>query len=77
MTEPPDPIWDQPLSADEFARLERLGVAALDGDEGAEMRAFHEWFCRRYPTPLARLRYVRRQVASIVATQEKVARFRR
>lgn len=71
-----DAIWDAPMDPQEFARREALGRAALSGPEGDEMRAFHEWFCRRYPTPLARLRYMRRQLASIEATQAKIRKAR-
>lgn len=38
------------------ARWER----ELPPDELAENLALIEWFCRRYPTPEARLRYARR-----------------
>lgn len=68
-----DPVWDVRLDPAEFARREAEMVRALDGPEGEAMRELHEWFCRRYPTPLARLRYVRRQFASIAATQTKMS----
>ena len=32
-------------------------------DEREELLALRRWFCRRYPTPLERLAYVRRAVA--------------
>jgi hypothetical protein len=56
-----DAIWDVPLSPAEFARRESAARASLDGAEGAEMLAYKEWFLRRYPTPLERLRYCRRK----------------
>jgi len=71
-----DPVWDEVLTPEEFARREQIAMRMLDGAEGEEMREFHRWFCRRYPTPMARLRYVRRQVESIAATQEKITRAR-
>lgn len=74
MKQSKDPIWDEPLAADEFARREATALRALDGPEGDEMRELRRWFCRRYPTPLARLRYARKQLASIRATQEKIVR---
>ena len=77
MSEALDAVWDRPLSAEEFARRERAALGALEGAERDEMRAFHVWFCRRYPTPLARLRYMRRQLASIQATQAKIAQQQR
>jgi hypothetical protein len=36
-----------------------LGVP-LSAEERAETLALVDWFCRRYPTPADRLRYVRR-----------------
>ena len=54
--------WDTPLSAVDFAQRESAARASLEGPEGEEMRAYMEWFLRRYPTPLARLRYCRRKV---------------
>ena len=59
--EPLDPIWEKPLSSDEFERLLTRALADLEGPEGAEMAAFMAWFRRRYPTPLDRLRFSTRQ----------------
>jgi hypothetical protein len=33
----------------------------VSGPEGAEMAELIEWFLRRYPMPLDRLRYARRK----------------
>ena len=71
-----DPIWDAVLSEAEFAEREAASLKALDRSTAEEMRDHIRWFCERYPTPLARLKYVRRQLASIAATQEKIARAR-
>lgn len=38
-------------------------LAPLTADEREEVMALRRWFCRRYPTPLERLAYVRRAVA--------------
>ena len=62
-----DDCWDAPLSADEFARCESAARASLQGAEGEEMREYMEWFLRRYPTPLARLRYCRRKFREAMA----------
>lgn len=60
-----DPVWDTPLSAEEFSMREAQSVASVLGPDGEPMREFMDWFCRRYPTPLARLRYIRRQMDSM------------
>jgi hypothetical protein len=66
--EPPiDPVWDTPLTSDEFARRESASVASVLGPDGDDMLALYTWFVRKYPTPLARLKYVRRQTASVLA----------
>ena len=62
---PPSP-WDIPLSAEAFAQLSRDVGERIAGPEGDDMRELHEWFIRRYPTPLARLRYIRKQTASVL-----------
>lgn len=61
-----DPIWDEPLSPAEFLARERAAVASVTGEEAERMREHMEWFCRRYPTPLDRLRYVRRHMARML-----------
>jgi hypothetical protein len=76
MNDEKDPVWDETLSAEEFAKRESAALRALEGPVAAEMREHIEWFCRRYRTPLDRMRYVRRQMASIAATQEKIERAR-
>jgi len=57
----PDAIYELPLPADEFERRLRDAIDAVNGPEGVEMRELIEWFRRRYPTPLDRLRYSRRK----------------
>ncbi|CAN5922714.1 hypothetical protein BH11MYX4_BH11MYX4_12350 [soil metagenome] len=59
--------WDVPLPPAEFAEREAHARASLAGSEGEEMRAYMEWFLRRYPTPLARLRYCRRKLREATA----------
>lgn len=66
-----DPVWDAPLDPAEFARREAASVASVMGPDGEEMRALHAWFIRRYPTPLERLKYIRKQTESIAATGRK------
>jgi hypothetical protein len=50
-------------------RREREAVERLAADEREEMLALIDWFVRRYPTPLARLKYIRRQTRDILASQ--------
>jgi len=49
---------------DEEARV-RLAMAMreLEGEELENLRSLIDWFRRRYPTPLDRLRYLRRKNA--------------
>ena len=62
----PPSVWDIPISADDFARLSADVGARMAGPEGNDMMELHRWFVRRYPTPLARLRYIRKQTASVL-----------
>jgi hypothetical protein len=49
-------LIDRPVSAAELREaLER----PLPDNEREEIRALSRWFCRRYPTPLERLAYLR------------------
>ncbi|MBL8608590.1 MAG: hypothetical protein JNL38_14790 [Myxococcales bacterium] len=57
--EPETDAWLRPLPAAEFEALVARGLASLDGPEGDELADLHAWFVRRYPTPTARLAYVR------------------
>jgi hypothetical protein len=54
------------LSAAEFAAFV---AAPIDADERERMQALIDWFCRRYPTPLERLAYIRRATRRWMATQ--------
>ena len=58
-----DQVYEVPLPAEEFERRLRDAMAELAGPEGQAMREQLEWFARRYPTPLERLRYSRRKYA--------------
>ena len=71
---PAGSFWETPIPAEEFARRERESLAALAGPEGDEMRATLEWFARRYPTPLARIAYIRRKTQEARAFQEHAMR---
>ena len=55
---------DEALLAPEDAR-NRLAMAMreLDGEEFENLSSLIDWFRRRYPTPLDRLRYLRRKNA--------------
>ena len=61
----PDPLWDALLDKEEFARREAESVASVAGPAGEDMYALYTWFVRRYPTPLERLKYIRKQTASL------------
>ena len=74
MTLPHEDFWETPLPPDDFARREEEGRARLLGPEGDEMRATIAWFVRRYPTPLARLAYIRRKTREAKAFQARVMR---
>jgi hypothetical protein len=49
------------ISFEEFSRRLDLARAELTGPALDEMQAHIRWFKRRYPTPLERLRYMRRK----------------
>lgn len=53
--------YDERLTSEEFERRLARALESLDGPEGEDMRQLVLWFQRRYPTPLARLRYARRK----------------
>ena len=48
-------VYERKLPPEEF---ERRLAATRTAEADAERRAQMQWFCRRYPTALARLRYV-------------------
>jgi hypothetical protein len=60
---PPGPVspYDDVLPAEEFERRLEEALQSARGPEGAEMAELIEWFVRRYPRPLDRLRYARRK----------------
>lgn len=58
-----DQVYEVPLPPEEFERRLRDAMAELAGPEGEALREQLEWFARRYPTPLERLRYSRRKYA--------------
>jgi hypothetical protein len=53
-------IAERRLSREEFEAALQIPISET---ERAEMNALIDWFTRRYPTPLARLEYVRRAYA--------------
>ena len=59
-------LSERRLSAAEMA--EYLAVP-ISPDERERIHALIDWFCRRYPTPEARLAYVRRATHRWLATQ--------
>jgi hypothetical protein len=64
-------LWDIPLTAQEFAQRSEDVAERMSGPEGDEMLELHRWFMRRYPTPLDRLRYIRKQTASVLRAPKK------
>jgi hypothetical protein len=71
-TASPDDAWTRPLTAEEAAAW--LAHAASHPDEQAEMLDLIRWFTTRYPTPEARLIYMRRKTREALATQSLAAR---
>jgi hypothetical protein len=65
------PLDDRVLSSEDA----RAYLAAPMADaERESIRELAGWFCRRYPTPLERLAYVRRAYARWQRTQGAAAR---
>lgn len=54
-------LWEEPLSAEEFEDRLAKARSELDGPELENLVALIDWFNRRYPTPLERLRYDRKK----------------
>jgi hypothetical protein len=54
-------LWEEPLSPDEFSARLAQARLELEGPELENLVALIEWFNRRYPTPLERLRYDRKK----------------
>lgn len=67
-----DDFWDTPIPPDEFARREAASREMLRGPEGDAMRETVAWFCRRYPTPIARIAYIRRKMREVRALQGRL-----
>jgi hypothetical protein len=65
----PESFYDTPLSREEFDARLKDALAEMDGPGGAEISDYIEWFLRRYPTPLARLKYARRKYAEAMRTR--------
>jgi hypothetical protein len=57
-----DAVYEAPLPPDEFERRLAAARKELEGPEGDALREFIAWFRRRYPTPLERIRYARREI---------------
>jgi hypothetical protein len=49
------------ITAEEFERRVKLAIDELEGPLLEDLRSHIRWFKRRYPTPLDRLRYMRRK----------------
>ena len=64
----PDAFYERPLPKDEFDARLRDAIAEMAGPEGDAIRDDVAWFVRRYPTPLARLRYARRKYGEAMRT---------
>lgn len=54
-------LWEEPLPAAVFEERLEQARRELDGPELENLVALIEWFNRRYPTPLERLRYDRKK----------------
>lgn len=54
-------LWEDPLPPAEFEARLQQARAELDGPERENLMQLIEWFQRRYPTPLERLRYDRKK----------------
>ncbi len=63
MSARPESVYDEVLPPEEFERRLAEALRCAAGPEGDEMRELIEWFTRRYPRPLDRLRYCRRKYA--------------
>jgi hypothetical protein len=59
-------LSERRLSPEEFAAHADAPILAEERERVLELI---EWFCRRYPTPLERLAYVRRATRRWMATQ--------
>jgi hypothetical protein len=53
------PVYDDPLSAEDWKRIRATPTSP---EAAREMLELIRWFCARYPTPAARLAYVRRRM---------------
>ncbi len=62
-------VYETPLPKGEFDRRLDEALRALDGPEGTDLLDLLAWFSRRYPTPLARLRYARRKYSEAMGVQ--------
>jgi len=59
-------LVERRLSPEEFSALADAPILAEERERVLELI---DWFCRRYPTPEARLAYVRRATRRWLATQ--------
>ncbi len=57
MTAKADPLAERILSPEEWTAYL---AAPMSDEEREEIESLFDWFTRRYPTPLERLRYIRR-----------------
>ena len=69
--EPPTDVWLRPMPPEEFEEMIRAALVSLQGTEGEEMASLRAWFVRRYPTPTARLAYVRRRYEEMQTEQTR------
>lgn len=68
---PEDAITERELSPEEF---EAWVQAPVSPEERENARALIEWFLRRYPTPAARLGYIRRHALAARSRRRKPSR---
>ena len=57
--------YDDVLPPEEFERRLAAALESFRGPEGAQIEELIEWFLRRYPEPLDRLRYARRKYEEV------------
>jgi hypothetical protein len=66
--------YDDVLPLEEFERRLAAALESIRGSEGAQMQELIEWFLRRYPEPLQRLRYARRKYEEVKRLRAAVER---
>ena len=58
-------LAEAPLAPDEARARLAMALLELDGEEFENLSSLIDWFQKRYPTALERLRYLRRKNAEL------------